>query len=116
MADKKKNNSMVKKSSTKKPKPAKPRKKKSPINEMPDVKEVNIEDTYPDVTKQIRQFVEDELPSCPRCGSDNTARVQVGIIGRAITIAASTRKVRLVPNVEDRLGTYFCNACKKFFN
>ena len=67
----------------------------------------NMEDSYPDITEQIRRFAEAELPSCPHCGSDNTASVQVGIIGRAITIAASTPKVKLVPNAKDKLGLYF---------
>jgi hypothetical protein len=77
---------------------------------------VNIEDNYPDITEQIRRFVEAELPSCPHCGSDDTASVQVGMVGRAITIAASTKKVKLVPNAKDKLGIYFCNECKKYFN
>jgi hypothetical protein len=77
---------------------------------------VNIEDNYPDITEQIRRFAEAELPSCPHCGSENTASVQVGAVGRAITIAASTPKVKLVPNAKDKLGIYFCNNCKKYFN
>jgi len=76
----------------------------------------NMEDSYPDITEQIRRFAEAELPSCPHCGSGDTASVQVGIIGRAITIAASTPKVKLVPNAKDKLGLYFCNACGKYFN
>jgi len=77
---------------------------------------VDIEDDYPDVTEQIRRFAEAELPACPHCGSEHTASVQVGIIGRAITIAASTTKVKLVPGPKDKLGIYFCNECKKYFN
>src|SRR5687767_173408 len=76
----------------------------------------NLEDSYPDITEQIRRFAEAELPSCPHCGSDNTASVQVGMIGRAITIAESTPKVKLVPSAKDKLGLYFCNACGKYFN
>ena len=76
----------------------------------------NMEDSYPDITEQIRRFAEADLPSCPHCGSEDTASVQVGIIGRAITIAASTPKVKLVPNAKDKLGIYFCNQCKKYFN
>ena len=77
---------------------------------------VNIEDNYPDITEQIRRFAEAELPACPHCGSENTASVQVGAVGRAITMAASTPKVKLVPNAKDKLGIYFCNNCKKYFN
>ena len=86
------------------------------MGEQDKAKEINIEENYPGVTEQIQRFEEDELPPCPHCGSDNTARVQVGIIGRAITIAASTRRVKLVPNVVDRLGKYFCRECGKFFD
>ena len=76
----------------------------------------NMEDSYPDITQQIRRFAEAELPSCPHCGSEDTASVQVGAVGRAITIAASTTKVKLVPNAKDKLGIYFCNECGKYFN
>jgi hypothetical protein len=77
---------------------------------------INLEDNYPDITEQIRRFAEAELPSCPHCGSENTASVQVGMIGRAVTIAASTPKVKLVPSAKDKLGLYFCNECGKYFN
>ena len=73
-------------------------------------------DNYPDITEQIRRFAEADLPSCPHCGSEDTASVQVGMVGRAITIAASTTKVKLVPNAKDKLGIYFCNECGKYFN
>ena len=93
-----------------------------PVEKKPSAKKDNIqqpenmEDSYPDITEQIRRFAEADLPSCPHCGSENTASVQVGVIGRAITIAASTPKVKLVPNAKDKLGIYFCNQCKKYFN
>jgi len=106
MADKKKNIPTVKK----------PNEKESSLGEENKANEPNMEDIYPGVTKQIQRFEEDELPSCPHCGSDYTASVQVGIIGRTITIAASTRRVKLVPNVKDRLGKYFCRGCNKFFD
>ena len=94
-----------------KPVEKKPSAKKDNVREA-----TNIEDNYPDITEQIRRFAEAELPSCPHCGSDNTASVQVGMIGRAITIAESTPKVKLVPNAKDKLGLYFCNECGKYFN
>lgn len=77
---------------------------------------MNLEDDYPDITEQIRRFAEAELPSCPHCGSSNTASVQVGMVGRALTIAESTPKVKLVPNAKDKLGIYFCNECGKYFS
>jgi len=78
-------------------------------------KEINIEETYPGVTKQIDRYKQEKPPSCSHCGSDNTADVMVGIIGRSITIAAETG-AKLVPNVKDRLGTYWCRNCKRFFD
>ena len=76
----------------------------------------NIEENYPGITEQIRRFVEAELPSCPYCGSEATASVQVGLTGRASAIAAATTKVKLVPHAKDKLGAYFCSACGKYFN
>ncbi len=79
-------------------------------------KNPNIEETYPGVTEQIRQFEETEIPPCPHGGSDDTAIVRAGVIGRSITIAASTGKLKLVLNKTDEMGTYFCNNCKRYFN
>ena len=78
--------------------------------------ELTTEERYPGITEQLRQFEKAELPSCPHCGSDDTASVQVGIIGRTIWLAASTKKFKLVPNMVDKQGNYFCNECKKFFD
>jgi hypothetical protein len=77
---------------------------------------IHLEDADPDIAEQIRLFEEASLPSCPFCGSTATASVQVGMVGRAITIAASTTKVKLVPSAKEKLGSYFCNACGKYFN
>jgi len=77
---------------------------------------IHLEDGDPDIAEQIRLFKEAELPSCPFCGSTETASVQVGMVGRAITIAASTPKVKLVPSAKEKLGSYFCNNCGKYFN
>ena len=77
--------------------------------------QANAED-FPGLTEQIRRFVEAELPSCPYCGSENTASVQVGLTGHAPAIAEATTKVKLVPNAKDKLGEYFCNVCGKYFN
>ena len=107
----------VKKPSAKKTKPAEPKQEKSPLGGGTKTQEVNnMEEIHPGITEQIRRFVEAELPSCPHCGSEHTATVQVGVIGRAITIAASTTKVKLVLNAKDKLGLYFCNQCNKYFN
>ena len=54
------------------------------------------------------------LPACPKCVSADTAAVQVGVVGRTISIVAATTKVKLVPN--KRFGRCFCNECKEFFD
>lgn len=77
---------------------------------------MQLEESGPDIAEQIRLFDEARLPSCPFCGSTDTASVQVGMVGRAITIAASTPKVKLVPSAKEKLGSYFCNVCGKYFN
>jgi hypothetical protein len=74
-----------------------------------------LERRYPGIRDQILHFEDASLPACPRCGSQNTAEVNVGIIGRTISIAAATTKFKLIPN-GPKPGHYFCNACKTFFN
>jgi hypothetical protein len=39
----------------------------------------------------------------------------MGIIGRAISIAAATTKFKLIPN-GPKPGKYFCYICDKFFD
>jgi hypothetical protein len=75
----------------------------------------DMEQRYNGLVKTIMQFENAELPACSHCRSSDTAEVQVGIMGRTIYIAGATTKVKLVPNVKDRLGKYYCNECKKFF-
>ena len=74
-----------------------------------------LDATYPGIRESILRFEGASLPTCPRCGSPDTADVQVGIIGRTINIAAATTKCKLIPN-GPRDGKYFCNACDIFFN
>ena len=74
-----------------------------------------LERDYPGITSSIMHFDEAELPLCARCGSDETASVQIGIIGRTIAIAGMTKKFRLIAN-GPRPATYYCRKCKKYFN
>ena len=69
---------------------------------------------YPGIVKQIMRFENATLPPCELCGSKDTADVQIGILGRTITIAAATTKFALIPN-GPRPGLYRCNACKHYF-
>ena len=81
-----------------------------------DKKKLNLlEKKYPGIRKTILGFDKAVLPVCPRCGSDNAADVQCGIIGRTIIIAVATTKIKLIPN-GPKPGKYFCNTCEKFFN
>ena len=73
-----------------------------------------MEQKYSGIRKQIVRFEEATLPACPHCGSQDTAEVNVGIVGRTINIAAATTKFKLIPN-GPKPGDYFCNACDAFF-
>ena len=73
----------------------------------------NLDKNYPGIKKQVMRFEQMEMPPCPHCGSEDTAIVQVGIIGRSINVAAATRKVTLVAN--HKPGDYRCNVCKEYF-
>ena len=75
----------------------------------------HMEMGYPGIYEQILRFENAQLPSCPCCGSEDTADVQIGIIGRTINIVGATTKFRLIPN-GPKPGKYFCNTCKEFFN
>lgn len=74
----------------------------------------HAEGMYPGIAKQIRTFEAAVLPACAHCGSDNTADVQCGVIGRTMCIASATTKFKLLMN-GPLPGRYFCNACRKYF-
>ena len=80
------------------------------------MKRKSMDEQYPGFSEQSRKFDEAELPSCPHCGSTDTASVKVGVTGRTINLAGATMKFKLVPNAEDRKGEFFCNECEKFFD
>ena len=74
-----------------------------------------LERDYLGIRQQILEFENADLPPCSQCGSQDTAAVHCGLIGRTMTIADATTKFKLVPN-RGRRGQYFCNECEKFFN
>ncbi len=74
-----------------------------------------MEREHPGIAETILRFEEATLPACSRCGSDDTADVQCGIVGRTISIAAATTRFRLDAN-GPKPGKYFCNSCEKFFD
>ena len=73
------------------------------------------EKLYPGIIKTIMHFENAVLPACSKCGSTNTADVNVRIIGLTIHIAGATTKFHLIPN-GPRPGMYFCNNCKQYFD
>jgi hypothetical protein len=75
----------------------------------------NMEAGYPGIYADVLRFENALLPSCHHCGSDDTADVQCGLIGRTMSIACATTKFKLLPN-GPKPGRYFCNSCREFFN
>jgi hypothetical protein len=70
---------------------------------------------YPDIKKQVYSFENADLPTCAHCGSEDTASVQIGLIGRTIFLASATTKLKLIAN-GPKPGEYFCNQCEAFFS
>lgn len=75
----------------------------------------HMEKGSPGIGETILRFDEATLPVCSGCGSENTADVQCGIVGRTANIAAATTKFKLIAN-GPKPGKYFCNVCNEFFN
>jgi hypothetical protein len=65
--------------------------------------------------EQYRRFTQLEVPPCTRCGTRNTASVQVGVIGLTIRLAATCRTFKLIPN-GPKPANWFCNSCQHFFD
>ena len=74
-----------------------------------------MEILYPGIRATVSAYDEAKLPSCHQCGSEDTAAVGCGMIGRTIALAGATTKFKLVPN-GPKPGAYFCNQCNKFFD
>lgn len=74
----------------------------------------HMEKQHPGITEQIRDFENMEIPQCTKCGSTDTASIQVGVIGRTMYLAMATTKFKLFPNGNGK-GIYFCNTCKVQF-
>jgi len=74
----------------------------------------HMESQHEGIIEQIMRFENAVLPSCPHCQSENTADVQVGVVGRTIYILSATTKFRLIPN-GPKPGKYYCHDCGKYF-
>ena len=68
----------------------------------------------PGFRETVERWDAADLPPCPSCGSDDTARVSAGLVGRSIHLAAATTKIRLLPNGHP--ADYYCNQCQSYFN
>ncbi|MCC6245562.1 MAG: hypothetical protein IT353_22215 [Gemmatimonadaceae bacterium] len=70
---------------------------------------------YPGFRKTLNRYESMCLPGCPACQSTHTASVQMGIVGRSISLAAATTRIKLVTNPPVS-GQFFCNDCETFFD
>ena len=75
---------------------------------------LRLEQDYPGIRESVLRFEAANLPQCPDCGSPDTAQVQVGVVGRSISVAAATTRIKLIPNGQ-KPGEFFCNGCGLFF-
>lgn len=73
-----------------------------------------MESQHMGITVQIEFYEMMVLPTCPNCGSKETATVNVGITGRTSSLAAATSKFHLRGN--GRSGDYYCNICQGYFS
>ena len=74
-----------------------------------------LEERYEGITDWITRFEKEVVYACPKCGSTDTALVQVGVVGRLLAIAAATSKVAIVLN-GPKPGKYKCHVCRTYYN
>lgn len=75
---------------------------------------VRKEKDYPGITRQLDEIENRPLPNCFRCGSEDTAVTNVGLVGRTILLASASTKFHLRPN--GKPGEFYCNTCKQYFD
>jgi hypothetical protein len=73
-----------------------------------------VEERYPGFRETLEYYESLRVPRCAACGSDATAKVVSGLIGRTMHLAAATTKVKLLPN--GRPTDFFCTACDRVFS
>ena len=73
-----------------------------------------VEKLYPGFRKSLEHYEALKLPSCPTCGSADTASVSAGLVGLSIHLAGATSKIKLLPNGHP--ADFFCRGCDRFFN
>ena len=76
-----------------------------------------VETNYAGVRESIEYYEAMDIPTCPSCASDDTALIQVGLIGRTMTIAGGTTKFKLIPYRREPKWKkkFFCRACEETF-
>jgi hypothetical protein len=74
-----------------------------------------FERSHPGIRTQILRIESALLPACPACDSTNTADVEVGLVGRTLSIASATTKFHLVP-YGPKPGDFFCRDCRRYFD
>ena len=68
---------------------------------------------YPGLSADLARYRSLRLPPCSRCGSHAVKKVETGVIGRTVTLAALTGKIRLVTGTKQ--GAFYCDACESYF-
>jgi hypothetical protein len=75
----------------------------------------SLDKDHPGIKKSILEIEAKVLPACAHCGSDDTASVGIGIVGRSMRIAGATTKYHLIAG-GPKPGAFFCNSCREYFN
>jgi len=70
---------------------------------------------YPGVRDYLVKLEAKAMPECVHCDCEDTAEVNVGVIGRTIAMAQASSRFKLIPN-GPKPGEYFCNGCRSFFD
>lgn len=72
-----------------------------------------MEPLYPGIRKTVAYYESLNLPRCPTCASEDTAKVSAGIVSRSILVASATTKMHFISNGHP--ADYYCNKCRQFF-
>jgi hypothetical protein len=68
---------------------------------------------YPGLAEQAALYRQMVFPPCPHCGSSSVKKVEAGVIGRTVTLAALTKRIHLVTGPKP--GEFRCETCGNYF-
>ena len=68
---------------------------------------------YPGLAEQVALYRQIAFPPCPHCGSIAVKKVEAGVIGRTVTLAALTKRIHLVTGPKP--GEFRCETCGSYF-